>query len=467
MQASIHRMVFTWVMGALALGAALLLFGFHRVLSDEMDEVFTDNLKQVALAVANHPGNPNDPAEDNELRLSRQLPRVYEEYGDFEFVTAAWTRDGRLLRSSDSEAHLPFLARNGLSMVEIENSGVPERWYIYTIVLEDRIVQAAQRADERAVLARETANKLTLPIAGLLAVIALLLTLALRRGLAPLSRAAADVAARSAEILHPIPLEVHPPELHPLVSATNDLMARLGQALALQRHFLADAAHELRTPITALRLQLQLLERAGSAEQREQALQELRAGVERAQRLVEQLLQLSRLAPDAPTLTHSPVNLAELARSVVGLFSARADERGVDLGISNSGAHVAEADHDPAIDPIVQGDGHQLTILLSNLVDNALRHTPPGGHVDVSTCMQQGRPCLLVTDSGPGITPAERQRVFDRFYRGSTANQHAGGSGLGLAIVKAAAEQHGARVELDDAPDGGLRVTVRFADLAS
>jgi signal transduction histidine kinase len=268
------------------------------------------------------------------------------------------------------------------------------------------------------------------------------------------------VAARSAEILHPIPLQVYPPELHPLVSATNGLMARLGQALASQRHFLADAAHELRTPIAALRLQLQLLERAGGEAQRRPALLELRAGVERAQRMVEQLLQLSRLAPDAPTLACSPVNLNELTRSVVSLFSARADERGVDLGVVHAG--VQTTDTGPTAELTVQGDGPQLTILLSNLVDNALRHTPAGGRVDVTADARHGPARLTVTDSGPGIAPSERQRVFDRFYRGN-ADAHSGGSGLGLAIVKAVAEQHGASVELGEAPGGsGLQVTVRF-----
>lgn len=461
MQASIHRRVLTWSMGALALGAALLLIGFYKVLADEMGEVFADNLKQVALAVANHPGTRDELATDNEQRLSGQLPRIYEEYGDFEFVTAVWTRDGQLLHTSDAQAHLPFLVRNGLSMVETYNQQSTDRWHIYTIVLEDRIVQAAQRADERDLLARETANKLTLPIVGLLVVVAGLLTLALRRGLAPLSSAAADVAARSAESLHPIPLQVYPPELHPLVSATNELMTRLGQALALQRHFLADAAHELRTPIAALRLQLQLLERAGGEAQRRQALLELRAGVERAQRLVEQLLQLSRLTPDAPTLARSPVNLNELARSVVALFSARADERGVDLGVLNAGAQAGDSGPAPVAEPIVQGDDQQLTILLSNLVDNALRHTPAGGRVDVTADARHGQACLTVTDSGPGIAPGERQRVFDRFYRGN-ADAHSGGSGLGLAIVKAVAEQHDASVALSDAPGSGLHVTVRF-----
>jgi signal transduction histidine kinase len=296
--------------------------------------------------------------------------------------------------------------------------------------------------------------KLILPTLLLLSLLAALLTLALRRGLSPLTHAAYDVTARSVEALHPIALSSHPPELHLLIGAINGLMARLGGALALQRHFLADAAHELRTPITALRLQLQLLERAGTAPQREAALAELRAGIERAQHLIEQLLQLSRLAPETPALRREPVDLAGLARSAVSRFSARADDRKIDLGVVAEGALTVAA------------DAQQLAILLNNLIDNALRHTPAGGRVDVGARMEDGRPCLTVTDSGPGIAAADRQRVFDRFYRGQNSSADSGtshGSGLGLAIVQAVAERHGASVRLDEATGGaGLRVRVSF-----
>lgn len=430
-------------MGALALGALLLLAGSWWVLSNEMEEVFEDNLKQVALAVAQHQGS-SDAQAQVPPRLAQQLPRIFEEYGQFEFVTAVWRLDGRLLHSSDATVHLPFRSRSGLSKVTADG----ETWHLYTIVLQDRIVQAAQRASERNLLARESVSVLVGPTVLLLGVIAVLLALALGRGLAPLSSAAADVAARSAEALHPIDLGRHPRELHPMVAAVNDLMARLGSTLAAQRQFAADAAHELRTPITALRLQLQLLERAADEPAREHALAELAQGIDRAQHLVGQLLQLSRLGPEAPPPALRPVALGELVRSCVARFSARAEAQGIDLGAEVAG------------EPIVQGDPDRLATLLDNLVDNALRHTPAGGRVDVSA-RDQGAPRLQVADSGPGIPEAERARVFDRFYRG--AGQVGVGSGLGLAIVKVVADAHGAQVVLDESAAGGLRVTVRFA----
>lgn len=444
---SIHHRVLLWAMGALVVGASLLVGTSYWTLAHEMGEVFEDNLKQVALAVANHHGTYGMARTPS---LAEQLPRVYEEYGKFEFVTAAWTRSGTLLHRSDATVNLPFRSRSGLSVVNVGK----ERWHLYTIVLDDGIVQAAQRDSERQALARETGSVLILPALVMLALLAGMLTLALRRGLAPLALAADDVTARSVEALHPIALSAHPPELHLLIGAINDLMARLGGALSLQRLFLADAAHELRTPITALRLQLQLLERASDEAQREAALVQLGAGIDRAQHLVEQLLQLSRLAPETPALRRETVDLGGLARATVGRFSARADDRKIDLGAVTEGT------------PTVQADMQQLAILLNNLVDNALRHTPAGGRIDVAANVLQGRPCLSVTDSGPGISAAERERVFDRFYRGSSvsADGHAPhGSGLGLAIARAVAERHGADITLDEAPGGtGLRVSVFF-----
>lgn len=442
MTASIHQRVLIGAFSALALGAGLLVGGSWWLLAQEMNEVFEDNLKQVALAVANH---HDAGAMTGPPRLAQQLPRVYEEYGKFEFVTQAWSREGKLLHSSDEGAALPFLSRSGLSTVAVGG----EAWHLYTIVLEDGVVQAAQRASERQTLARETASALILPALAMLAAIAGLLALALRRGLAPLSSAAGEVTTRSVEALHPIALASQPAELHLLVGAINDLMARLGSALALQRNFLADAAHELRTPIAALRLQLQLLDRARGEDQRAAAQDELRAGIARAQHLVEQLLQLSRLGPETPALKQEMVDLAELARAAVARFSARAEQQRIDLGA------IA------ANEAMIQGDAQHLTILVNNLVDNALRHTPAGGKVDVCAEPRQGQPCLIVTDSGPGIPAAERERVFDRFYRSADAPPSTG-SGLGLAIVRAVAQRHGAEVTLGEAPGGGLSVSVLF-----
>jgi len=283
---------------------------------------------------------------------------------------------------------------------------------------------------------------------------AMLLILALRRGLAPLDRTALDVAARSASSLAPIDTAGLPREITPLVLALNGLLQRLANSLQARQRFVADAAHELRTPITALRLQLQLLQGAADDASRRVAAEALQAGVDRAQHLVEQLLHLSRAEPGAQPAPLRRLELAALAQAAVGRASAKADSRGIDLG-----ARI-EAPGE------VAGDEEQLRVLIDNLVGNALRFTPRGGVVDVVVADADGCTVLRVIDDGPGIAAEARDRVFERFHRApGVAPAHAGesGSGLGLAIVKAIADAHGAQVTLHAGPGGrGLEVRVVF-----
>jgi signal transduction histidine kinase len=230
-------------------------------------------------------------------------------------------------------------------------------------------------------------------------------------------------------------------------------------SFSAQRRFLADAAHELRTPVTALRLQLQLLRRSGDETSRERALHELERGIARSQRLIEQLLSVARSEPDGEGRRHEVIDLGELVRLVVADFSARAEQRCIDLGARTEAMVVTQADPD------------QLQVLLNNLVENALRYTPSGGVVDVEAVMHEGAPMLRVVDNGPGIPDAERERVFDRFYRGEDAQAlapDAGGSGLGLAIVRAIAQGHHAQVSLHTpVSKRGLEVRVVFGSVAT
>jgi two-component system OmpR family sensor kinase len=222
-------------------------------------------------------------------------------------------------------------------------------------------------------------------------------------------------------------------------------------AFATQQHFVADAAHELRTPLAALKLQVQSLERSDqrpdSEEARRVAVSRLSAGIERATRLVEQLLVLARQeASEAP---RQPVELASLAKRAVADLIGVAQAKGIDLGLQRA---------DPGT---VEAQPEALMILLRNLADNAIKYTPSGGTVDVSVIAEEGALAVTVEDSGPGIPLAERERVFDRFYR--VPGSDAAGSGLGLAIIKAIAERHGATLSLGESQRlGGLQAVVRF-----
>jgi two-component system OmpR family sensor kinase len=246
-----------------------------------------------------------------------------------------------------------------------------------------------------------------------------------------------------------------PDEVRPLKLALDGLLQRLADALQTQRAFVADAAHELRTPLAALQIQLQLLERARDDAQRREALADLKTGVARATRLVGQLLTLARAQPEAQTAGLRSVELDELLRECVLAHAALAVAKGLDLGIEPANATTVTIDGDP--DP--------LRTLFGNLIDNAVKYTPRDGRIDVSLRVDDGTAQVCIDDSGPGIPPDERERVFDRFYR--CAGAHDGGapagSGLGLAIVRDIAGQHRATVALEDVPGrAGLRARVAF-----
>jgi two-component system OmpR family sensor kinase len=233
-----------------------------------------------------------------------------------------------------------------------------------------------------------------------------------------------------------------------MVSALNGLLERLRTAIETQKQFTADASHELRTPLAALQLQIELVERARSEEERREALDTLRAGARRATRLAEQLLTLARMEPEAAQAP-TAVALERLAAAVGAELEPLAERKRIALRFAGL---------DPAT---VRGSEAALQTLARNLVDNAIRYTPPGGEVTLRTGTREGTPFLEVQDSGPGIPPAERERVFDRFYRLAGAGEE--GSGLGLAIAKRIADAHRASIVLDEGANGtGLRVVVKF-----
>jgi len=287
-------------------------------------------------------------------------------------------------------------------------------------------------------------------------VLALFIWFTVGRALIPLEGLTGLVKARRVDALDALPDARLPDEVRPLVTALNDLLGRLRGALERERAFMADAAHELRTPLTALHLQMEMLAHASGETERKAAMDTLSAGVQRAIRLVEQMLSMARAEPRAAPAVHSAVRLDELARESVAELVPVADARRIDLGV------VSEA----AVRVVADADG--LRTLLRNLIDNAVRYTGVGGRVDVA--VEPGGagsgPILMVSDDGPGIAAAERDRVFDRFYR--RAGNSTSGSGLGLAIVKTIADAHGATVDLTDNPDGsGLRVSVKFPAAAA
>ncbi len=442
---SIERYLLAWVAGTLSLGLVVVALVGYIVTLEEMNEVFDADLKNVASALASH----RDSGYGPDINDAAQPRMNTEPLHDTDIVTLIWTIQGRQLYTSNSDVSVQFSGVAGLSRPRINDL----EWIVYTVVHEDIVAQAAQPVASRHDMAGESAAKVLPPMLLLVLVASALMVFALRRGLRSLDAAARDVAARSERTLDPIPTAELPSEILPIVNSVNGLMVRLADALTAHRRFMADAAHELRTPATALRLQLQLLERSEDEASRTEAMAALKSGVDRSQRLIEQLLQVARSGPDGEPSRLDAVDLGALIRESVSQLSIKAEHRGIDLG--------AEVDT-----PVyVVGDAEQLTVLLNNLIENALRYTPAGGVVDVRALIRDGRPVLSIVDNGPGIPEAERARVFDRFCRGESAagSEHAAGSGLGLAIVRAIADRHMATVKLNTPTSGvGLEVEVVF-----
>jgi two-component system OmpR family sensor kinase len=428
---SMRRKLLIGLLGATLACTVLAGAAMYWKLLEEANELFDYELRTLAFTV---------PARGTGM-LSAAM------HGDPEeaVVVQVWDREGRLAYASTSRA-LPAAATPGYGSIEAQG----ERWRVYIAERDGDRVQVAQALSAREELAAGVALRSLVPFLVMIPVLAALMYLVVGRGLRPLRRMAASVAERSPGALQPLPTDGQPPELVAVVSALNALLRRLDDALSSQRGFVADAAHELRSPLTALKLQLQLAERAGSDAQRRAAFEKLHERLERAIHLVRQLLVAARQESMPQGRVTGQVDLLELAQACVADRWVAASARRIDLGIP---AHAVRA--------VVAGHEDDLQILLGNLVDNALRYTPPGGRVDVVVGCGRDHACLQVSDNGPGIPAAARVRVFDRFYRGEAHEEW--GSGLGLSIVASIAAAHGATVSLDDNAAGpGLCVSVRF-----
>jgi two-component system sensor histidine kinase TctE len=316
---------------------------------------------------------------------------------------------------------------------------------------EDRVlVSVAETLIKRSTLTREILLGMAAPQIALLGIALLLGRIGVTHGLKPLTDLAAQIEARGQNNLSPVPQGGLPREARVLAARINDLLERLSNAMRAQKRFVADAAHQLRTPLAAVLLHAERAERATDPSSEREALGALHRSVERAARVSRQLLALARADPDATAVIEvEPVDLTTLTRQVGEEWIPRALERDVDFGL------VA-----PDRPVMVRGDQRLLSEALSNLIDNALRYGNPGGHVTL--IVEAGPPATLsVQDDGPGIAPEERSRIFERFYRVQEANGE--GCGLGLSIVEQIARLHQASVTVTSGPDDrGSRFTVTF-----
>ncbi|WP_186223170.1 ATP-binding protein [Burkholderia gladioli] len=429
---SIRHQLLIWLLAIVVAGVGAAGWLIYRQALAEANELFDYQLQAIAAALPSEPFSQVFGSRTN---------------GDEGIVIQIWNRNGGLMYFSHPRAPIAPRAELGFSTERTDRG----EWRVYGAIVGDNVVQLAQPLSVRNRLAASVALRTVWPLILLLPFLGAAVWMIVGRGMRPLRRVTRAVESRRPEALDPLPDKRLPQEVQPLVHALNGLLARLAAALDTQKAFVADAAHELRTPLAAVQIQAQLVARAQDDETRREALADLQSGVTRATRLAEQLLALACSEPDGATV-REPVALADVLAHCVSAQAVVAQKRNIDLGIEEA---------QPAI---VDADIGALRVMLNNVLDNAVKYTPEGGRIDVSLSFDEGRALVRVADSGPGIPPEERERVFDRFYRDSSARMRTdvSGSGLGLAIVKRVAAQQRATVTLGESPAGGLLVEIAF-----
>ncbi|MDB5987736.1 MAG: sensor histidine kinase [Nevskia sp.] len=428
-------------------GIASYVFALHYA-NAVYDDWLYDSVNSLALEVKRD-------ASGTRLDLSESAQRVFEwDAADKTYFAVFGSRSGLIGGRADFPELPPQAHR--LRLAKVYDARIDNR-AVRAVVLvlpasadgETVTVEVAESTKKRQSLAREILLGTLLPQALLIAVAGLLIWLGVRRGLEPLLRIARRLQAQSHRQLQPLADADVPLEAQPLTHALNELLQRLQALLVSQRLFIADAAHQLRTPLTALKLNIEHAQAETTLEGVRPLLAQLRISAERAARLSNQLLSLARTEPEASeALSVERLDLCALARDIGAEWVPRALAKRIDLSFSADAAHVN-----------VDGDPMLLREALNNLLDNALKYHPGGGAIVVSVATSP-RPSVSIIDDGPGIPPELRAQVFTRFHRGDRSG-NVEGSGLGLAIVQGIAQAHGGQVSLHEGIDG-KGVGVRF-----
>jgi len=422
---------------------AVAAIGWWRA-RHETEELFDAHLAQsAAVLVALLSGDGDDDELELELDHAPELHR-YARNVAFQ----VWER-GKKLRVHSRNAPRVRLSDRETGFADVRIEGAP--WRVFSTWAFERrmLVQVGERMDAREAVGAQIARHLIAPLVVALPLLALALSFAIGRALGPLRAIAGAVATRDPHRLEPVVVAGVPREVRPLVERLNALFERIAASLDRERAFTADAAHELRTPLAAIRAQAEVARAAIDDAERRRALDQVIAGCDRAARLAEQLLTLARIEAEAWGERFADCDLASIAREVLAELAQSAHTRGVAVALDA-----------PEAVPVL-GDAALLHVLVRNLADNAVRYGAAGGRVRIAVARGAEGVSVRVEDDGPGIAPAERTRVLDRFYRGLGGGES--GAGLGLAIAARVAALHGATLSLGEGPGGrGLSVSVAF-----
>ncbi|MDP1958978.1 ATP-binding protein [Hydrogenophaga sp.] len=441
MNYSIKRFLLIYITLATLVIYALISLASYWVSKVELDELYDTNLQQVATAIAAQHLAIQDTIHlyrNNQVGSGTKIER------EEEFYVRVLARDGTVLYVSHPEVKVPLSSSLGL-FTQISQG---KQWRFFVVNAKEETIQVAQSLRLRKDTINETAYSLMASQLLFIPVLVLLIFFAISKALLPLSILTKEIQFRNSDDLNPFADDKVPSEIKPLVKSLNVFMCKVSFMVGVLKRFTSDAAHELRTPITALKLQLTVLEQAKSIFERESAIQNLKAGINRSEKLVSQLLTLARLEPGNQSRQIRSFDLLALVKESFEELLPLAQEKYIDLGLIK--AEQCE----------VFGVQQEIKVMINNVLDNAIRYTPNGGKIDVSVFNQAGNIVLEVKDSGLGIPQNDIEHVFERFYRGE--NQNIAGSGLGLSIVKEIASQHSATIELSNL-NPGLSFKVFFA----
>ena len=412
------KIVFTLV-SALVVAGLVASWATYYSTRSEFSAIFDSQLKHTAMEIVE-----SGAIDISRITLVGQSPQLNL------FVQIYDAHENRIYMSQH-RTPLPVAEVVGFSDVKLESG---EEWRQYASTVGTRIIQVAQPMDVRDKLAVSAAMRIVQPMLVLIPFLAIAIWFVIVQSLQPLNRTARAVSMRSPSSLEPIEIKNLPYELKSLVGAINNLLRRLSESLNAQQRFASDAAHELRTPLAAIKLQAQLLSRCKPEDKAKYAAR-LQQGVARATRLVEQLLTIARLDPENADKPMSEVDLAAVASSAVEELSQSARDKAITL--------TARAE------PLtMMGMPDAIHLMVVNLADNAIRYTPENGRIEIGVKQKGNDAVITVTDDGPGIAPEERERVFERFYR--ALGTKVSGTGLGLAIVSRIVAMHGGTIRITD-----------------
>jgi two-component system OmpR family sensor kinase len=439
---SIYKRLLIWLIPALILTTAIAGAAIYMKTLSEVNEMQDYTLRQTAYSMRY---SNRLTFSDNEGNSDNEANESASDNDDFELIGQIWDKDGRLTLSTHPEKNIPLLNTKGIATVLWQN----QKWRVFSISTKDSVIQVAQPFDVREEASADIAESATLPVVILIPILGLLIMGGVAFGLRPLKHITSALENRHADSMEPLAFQNLPEEIKMMVLSLNALLNRLSRSIEHQKQFIEDAAHELRTPLTALSLQVEIVSRSTDKHEISDALSNLKQGIKRSTHLVEQLLTLARQQHVIKQTHFEIIDLVELAEDVIDELAPIANSKSIDLGLTCEGMSSITGNHE------------SLRTMLVNLVDNSIRYTPVGGKVKIKISTVASKCILEIIDSGAGIPLANRDRVFDRFFRG--LGHSTIGSGLGLAIVKSIADRHQAVIQLDEGEMGiGLTARISF-----